>query len=282
MGDFLENIIRDINDLFGRLTINDLIDVVLISFVIYQLIQLMRRTRASQVIKGLGIIIVAAWLVNALELQALGTIFDAVIVNAPVVLVVLFQPELRRVLEQIGQRTGIDRAQPEKLEGGHSVVDNVVDAMLRLSKRRVGALIVIEQRTGMRDVLQTGTMVDSLVTSQLLENIFEPNTPLHDGAVILNGLRIVAAGCVLPLTDNNMLSKELGTRHRAGLGITEATDAVSLIVSEETGTISMAKAGRLTRHLDGDALRKILEEIYQRGEEEPTLFSSLFKRRGKA
>ena len=242
----------------------------------------MRRTRASQVIKGLGIIIVAAWLVNALELQALGTIFDAVIVNAPVVLVVLFQPELRRVLEQIGQRTGIDRAQPEKLEGGHSVVDNVVDAMLRLSKRRVGALIVIEQRTGMRDVLQTGTMVDSLVTSQLLENIFEPNTPLHDGAVILNGLRIVAAGCVLPLTDNNMLSKELGTRHRAGLGITEATDAVSLIVSEETGTISMAKAGRLTRHLDGDALRKILEEIYQRGEEEPTLFSSLFKRRGKA
>lgn len=270
-----------INDLFGDLRINDLIDIVLISFIIYQLIQLMRRTRASQVIKGLAIILAAAWLVDLLQLQALGWILGAVVGNAAVVLVVLFQPELRRVLEQIGRRTGIDRTAQVDLDAEHSVVENIVAAMLHLSRRKVGMLLVIEQRTGLHDVIQTGTMVDSLITSELLENIFEPNTPLHDGAVIIRGPRIVAAGCVLPLTEDNMLSKELGTRHRAGLGMTETTDAMSLIVSEETGTISMARSGRLTRHLDGEALRRILTEIYHKDEDAATLFPPILRRRKK-
>ncbi len=277
-------VISYITDVFGRLTLNDLLDVILVSFIIYQLVLLTRRTRASQVVKGVGIILVAAWLVNALQLQALGYIMTSIIQYGAVVLVILFQPELRRVLEQIGRRTGLDRGQAKQQDEGSTVVENIVEAMVKLSRRKVGALIVIELRTGIHEIIQTGTPVDSLITSELLENIFFPNAALHDGAVIIRGTRIVAAGCVLPLTEDNMLSRELGTRHRAGLGVTETTDAMSLIVSEETGTISVARSGRLTRHLDADSLRRILGELYIRDEDEGFLFSlsSLFKRRDKA
>jgi diadenylate cyclase len=282
---FFRDLSSDISDVFGHLTIGDLIDVILVSFIIYQVIQLTRRTRASQVFKGLAIILVAAWLVDALKLQALGTIMNGIVGSGAVVLVVLFQPELRRVLEQIGRRTALDRTSPQSLDEGQNIVENIVDAMIRMSRRKVGALIVIEGRTGVHDVIQSGTAIDSLISSALLENIFEPNTPLHDGAVIIRDTRIVAAGCVLPLTEDNMLSRELGTRHRAGLGISETTDALSLIVSEETGTISLAKSGRLTRHLDGDALSRILYEIYGAPQRNallfPGIFSFLNKRRGK-
>ncbi len=282
MRTFFRDVVYYITDVFGRLTFIDLIDVIVVSFIIYQLILLTRKTRASQVVKGLGVLLAASWVVNTLNLSALGWILNSVLANGAVVLVVLFQPELRRVLEQIGRRAAIDRSHAQSLDEGQSVVENIVGAMLTLSRRKVGALIVIEQRTGVHDVIQSGTPIDSLITAALLENIFEPNTPLHDGAVIIRGMRIVAAGCVLPLTDDNMLSRELGTRHRAGLGMTETSDALSLIVSEETGTISFARGGRLTRHLDGEALTRLLTEIYGSEEEQGFFLSAIFKRRGKS
>jgi diadenylate cyclase len=143
------------------------------------------------------------------------------------------------------------------------VVDEITQCLLHLSRRRVGALIVFEQRTGLKDITErTGTPIDSLISAPLLENIFEPNTPLHDGAVIIRGQRIVSAACVLTLSNNPAISRDLGTRHRAGLGVSESTDAIVLIVSEETGIISMARGGKLTRHLDAEGLRKQLGEMY--------------------
>ena len=142
------------------------------------------------------------------------------------------------------------------------MVGEIVRAMENLSRRKVGALIVIEHKTPLGDIIETGNPIDSIVSAPLLEQIFEPNTPLHDGALIIRGTRIVAAGCFLPLTEENSISKQLGTRHRAGIGVTENTDATTLIVSEETGTMSMARGGKLTRHLDADAIRTVLHGIY--------------------
>lgn len=250
-----------ITNVFGSITIVDVLDVIIVAVLIYQVIRMTRKTRASQVFKGVGIMLVAYAVSYQLKFQVLTWLLNYLVGSGAVVMVVIFQPEIRRALEQIGRRTAIERGDRTTDEG--EGVNGIVSAMLVLSRRKVGALIVLEGKTGLSDIVQSGTRIDSLISDGLLINIFEPNTPLHDGAVIIKNLRIVSAGCVLPLTENNMLSQELGTRHRAGLGVTEGTDAVSLIVSEETGTISMARGGRLTRYLDEAALRRILEEIYQ-------------------
>jgi len=199
------------------------------------------------------------------------------------VLMILFQPELRRALEQLGRGAKIDNIVDSQDEGDR-IVFEVSQAVQTLSHRRVGALIVFEQKTGLRDLIETGTTIDSRISGPLLVNIFEPNTPLHDGAVIIRGNRVMAAGCVLSLSENSSLGRDLGTRHRAGLGVTESTDAVVLIVSEETGIISMAQAGRLTRHLDAEALDEVLGDMYR--SDRVNLFDSVqslarrFKRKG--
>ena len=246
-----------------RLTVNDLIDILIVTFMIYNLLLLTRETKANQVIKGVGILFLAYWISDLLELQAFNWIMKYIMDAGAVVLVVLFQPELRRALEKIGRKTGLidktHQADPDEVE---RMVGEIVRAMENLSRRKVGALIVIEQKTPLGDIIETGNPIDSIVSAPLLEQIFEPNTPLHDGALIIRGTRIVAAGCFLPLTEENSISKQLGTRHRAGIGVTENTDATTLIVSEETGTMSMARGGKLTRHLDADAIRTVLHGIY--------------------
>ena len=172
-----------------------------------------------------------------------------------------FEPELRKALEQIGRTAKLDRY--TQRDESERVVDEIIQCLLRLSRRRVGALIVFEQRTGLKDITESsGTAIDSLISAPLLENIFEPNTPLHDGAVIIRGTRIVSAACVLSLSESSAISRDLGTRHRAALGVSENTDAIVLVVSEETGVISVARGGKLTRHLDAESLRKILGEMY--------------------
>ena len=194
------------------------------------------------------------------------------------VLVIMFQPELRRGLEQLGRsnwsRHMFTSARKQRLRDVDNLVQEVVRSLNNMSRKRIGALIVFERHTGLADVIDSGTVIDGEISAPLIENIFEPNTPLHDGAVIVRGERIVAAACILQLTDDHSLSRELGTRHRAAIGITESTDAVSVIVSEETGIISMARDGKLTRYLDTKSLTILLTELFMPDDLPPAWLSA--------
>ena len=249
-------------NVFHRPTLTDIVDILIVAFILYKLLMLTRETRASAVLKGLVMLIVAAWVSDLLGLTALNWVLLNVVNNGAVVLVILFQPELRKALEQIGKGALRTASPGADLEGNEAVVREITNCLLTLSRRRVGALIVIEQQIGLKDITETGTSLNSQISAALLENIFEPNTPLHDGAVVIRGTRILAAACILSLSEGKGISRELGTRHRAALGITETTDAISLIVSEETGIISMARNGRLTRHLDRAGVEEVLTGLY--------------------
>jgi len=214
---------------------------------------------------------------DLMGLTALNWLLMGVVNNGALVLVVLFQPELRKALEQIGRGAMLEKSAADDADSRERIVTEIIQCLTNLSRRRVGALIVFEQKTGLKDVIETGIAIDSQISSALLENIFEPNTPLHDGAVVIRGPRVMAAACILTLTEGRGISHELGTRHRAAIGVSETTDAVVLIVSEETGIISMAKGGKLTRHLDPKSLREILEGMYD--EPHTKLFSGIRGRR---
>lgn len=270
-------------NVISRPSIADILDILLVAFLIYKLLTATRDTRASQLLKGLVFLLIVYLASDWLGLRALNMILTLVVTAGPVVVVVLFQTEIRRWLEQIG-RAGSNRF--ERIRSGESktvertVVDELVTALINLSRRRVGALVVIEQQTGLDDVTETGTILDAKISGALVENVFEPNTPLHDGAMIIRGYRIVAAGCILKLTEETSISRDLGTRHRAALGVSETTDAITLIVSEETGIISMARDGHLTRHLDARSLRQILEDIYGKESGGGNLLSLFLAKRG--
>lgn len=249
-------------NVFHRPGLSDIIDIIIVAFIIYKLIMLTRQTRGSAVLKGLVLLLLIAGASDLLGLTAINWLLMSIISNGAVVLVILFQPELRKALETMGRGTVLDKNREDKSEEAR-VVDEVIKCLTNLSRRRVGALIVFEQKTGLQDVIETGISIDAEISSALLENIFEPNTPLHDGAVVVRGTRVTAGACILSLTEGAGISHELGTRHRAAIGISETTDAVVLIVSEETGIISMARGGKLTRHLDAKSLREVLTAMYQ-------------------
>ena len=263
-------------NVFNRPTIADVLDILIVAFLLYELLMLTKETRASAVLKGLVTLVLASWVSDLLGLTALNWVLLNVVNNGTVVLVILFQPELRKALEQLGRGAIHKTAVSADLEESGHIVSEITSCLLTLSRRRVGALIVIEQRIGLKDVIETGTSLNSQISAALLENIFEPNTPLHDGAVVIRGPRIMAAACILSLSEGKGISRELGTRHRAALGVTETTDAISLIVSEETGTISVARNGRLTRHLDRAALENLLLSIYH--QKETGLWSTLMEK----
>ncbi|MCI5565913.1 MAG: diadenylate cyclase CdaA [Clostridiales bacterium] len=277
MADFWTQLQNFLWNILHRPTWVDFIDIAIIAFLIYQLILLTRQTRAVQVLKGLAIMIVVSYFSELIGLTTLNWLLRSILNNGAIALLILFQPEFKRALEQIGRGTRLDRF--TKQDESEHIVSEITQCLLRLSKRRVGALIVFEQKTGLQDVMETGTAIDSLISAPLLENIFEPNTPLHDGAVIIRGQRVAAAACVLTLSDSSSISRDLGTRHRAGLGVSENTDAIVLIVSEETGIISMARGGKLTRHLDADGLRRVLTEMYH--ENHSRLWQRLHQPRNK-
>lgn len=239
----------------------DLLDILIIAVLIYFLTRFANNTRTIQVVKGLGILVAVNYISSLIGFSALSWVLQTVLNNGVVLLIVIFQPEFRRVLEQLGRGAHVERREEDRSEE-ERIVQEITACLLRLSRRRVGALIVFEQNTGLKDVTETGVALNARISGALLENIFEPNTPLHDGAVIIRGTEVCSAACVLALSESNSLSQDLGTRHRAALGISEQTDARVLIVSEETGIISMAKNGRLSRHLDEDALNRILNEMY--------------------
>ncbi|MHB1421005.1 MAG: diadenylate cyclase CdaA [Bacillota bacterium] len=238
------------------------IDVGIVAFVIYKFIMLIKGTRAVQLIKGLVVLVVASFLSDKLGLTTVNWILDRTQLMILVALPVVFQPELRRALEQLGR--GKFFARPITFLGPEDMsrlIREIVRATQVFVKNRHGALIVIERETGLNDYIETGIPVDGAVSAEFLVNIFTPKTPLHDGAVIVRGNRAAAAGCFLPLTDSPYLSKQLGTRHRAALGISEISDAVALIISEENGAVSVAEGGKLTRYLDEKNLEQLLDEL---------------------
>jgi diadenylate cyclase len=249
-------------DMLPDINLINVVDILLVALLIYRLILQIRGTRAVQLIKGLIVLLVAATISSWLRLNTINWILDKVMAMVIVAIPVVFQPELRRALERLGR--GKFFARPLYFlgeEAANRLAGELVRAVSMMSKRKIGALIVMERETGIYDYMETGIKIDGMVSAEFLLNIFMPNTPLHDGAVIIRGDRAVAAGCFLPLSENPDLSKDLGTRHRAGLGISEHSDALAIIVSEETGIVSVAHEGSLTRNLDENALKELLENI---------------------
>ena len=264
MSEFLRNAHFFLQNISWR----DILDVIIVAFLLYQLLKLIRGTQAVQLLLGLAVIFIVGWLAQLLNLRLLEFIFtngtQAIVIAA----VILFQPELRRALDQVGRlgavRTMLGR-HPETSVA--RTVDEVLRAGLSLSEKREGALVVFERETGLENVAATGVHINGEVTAEMLATIFVPGSPLHDGAVIVRDGRIIAAGCVLPLAETLPGVGRLGTRHRAALGLTMQSDALVLIVSEETGLISVARQGRITRGLDQAALREmLLEELGESGE----------------
>ena len=239
------------------------IDVAIISFLFYRIIRALKDSRAFQLIKGILLILIVAGLALLLKLPTVSYLIKVFISVLPVLLVVMFQPELRRWLEDIGNSnirsifTGSGRAADERID---SMINEVANAVTAMSRERVGALVVFERSTNLGEIIRTGTVVDANVSTQLLRLIFVPNTPLHDGAVIIRDCKVHAAACYLPLSSNNSLDLDLGTRHRAGIGVTENSDAVCVIVSEETGFISFAAGGALQRNISREKLVQLLKE----------------------
>ena len=250
-------------NLTHRIRVVDVIDILIVAIIIYELLLLTRHTRGSALLKGLFLLLIIAFLSNLLGLVSLNWLLNAILQNGAIVLVVLFQPEFRKALERMGRSRVFKKGGHKPLnEDNDLIISEIIQTIMDLSKRRVGALIVFEQQTGLEDVIETGTRLNAEISAPLRENIFEPNTPLHDGAVVIRDNEIMAAACILPLAEASGVSRELGTRHRAAVGISENTDAIVIVVSEETGIVSLARDGHLTRPLTVKNLEEVLGEIY--------------------
>jgi len=256
---FLSQLLRIVSD---QLNWRSILDIAIITYVFYKAIILIRGTRAEQLIKGLAVLLLATVLSGQLGLVTINWLLTRTLTVGLVAIPIVFQPELRRGLESLGRGKIFTRTSflygEKELE---YMLDELIKAVQVLVKKKVGALIVIERETGLNEIAETGIAVDGQVSAEILVNIFLPRSPLHDGAVIIRGNRLVAAGCYLPLTENPNLSKELGTRHRAALGVSEQSDSVALVVSEETGVISLTNNGKLTRYLDEKTLKQMLLKL---------------------
>ena len=253
----------DILWVLSRLQVTDVLDILLVAAVLYAVLQLIKGTQAIQLLRGVIILIFLAVLLSSiLRLTAFSWLIGNAVPALLVAIPVIFQPELRRALERLGRAGGlIDR--PMREAAANRAVIQVARACRMMAEAHYGAIIVLERNTGLQDYIDTGVRLDAQVSSEILLTIFFPNTALHDGAVIVREDRIVAAGTLLPLSDSRVTDRHLGTRHRAALGISEQTDAIVVVVSEETGTISLAHNGRMVRHLDENRLRSILQKLYQ-------------------
>ncbi len=243
-----------------NITIWNIVDILIVAYIFYKLFTLIKETRAEQLIKGLVFILIVMKLSEILGLMALNYLIESTLTVGLIALIIIFQPELRKALEKLGRSKIITRKLFDTEEEIEDVVVEIAKAMQNLSETRTGAIIVMEMETGLSEYTENSTKIDGLVSSQLLENIFVVNTPLHDGAVIIRRDRILAAAAVLPLTQQSV-NKSLGTRHRAAIGISEASDAIAIVVSEETGNISLAVNGRLTRNYNEEKLISVLTKV---------------------
>lgn len=236
----------------------DLLDITLMSIILYRLLLIVKGTKAAQMMIGLGVLLLASLASRYLELFTIDWLIQSFWAQIVIAMIVLFQPEIRRALAHIGEARFLNFASAEELKS----LEEIVRAAISLANRKIGALIVIERETSLKDFVEIGTNLDARVSKELLLSIFHPTSPIHDGAVIINGNRVAAAGCFLPITLSSELKKALGTRHRAGIGLTEETDAVAIIVSEETGLISVAIDGKIEEKVDMGTLRDTLTNIF--------------------
>ncbi len=260
------SIIKSLASGFSQFSILDFLDIVIIAVLIYKLIVWTKETRAYEVLKGVGLLFLCSIASQLLSLTTLSWLLDSILTSGSIIIVlfILFQPEIRRVLEKLGRsgkRLGKAWFDTSAMQNA-ALIRDMQTAILSLSRRRVGALIVFEQKTGLGDIIGSGTRIEGILSGALIENIFEPNTPLHDGAVVIRGSTLIAAGCFLPLSDDLTVSRELGTRHRAALGVSSVSDSVTIIVSEESGAISIARDGKLVRYIDAKALSNVLESLF--------------------
>ena len=263
-----------IRELFYNIRIQDFFDIAIVAYVFYRAIGLIKETRAGQLIRGIILILLATQISEWIGLYTIHWILRNTMTVGVIALIVVFQPELRRALEHLGRSRFFSNFFDKQSDDQPTkTIEEIIKAVQVLAKEKTGALIVLERETKLGDVIETGIKMDALVSGELLVNTFIPNTPLHDGAMIIREDRIMASGCFLPLTENQNLSKQLGTRHRAGLGITESSDALVVIVSEETGIISLAMDGKLSRYLDIKSLKQILINLLVEKEPNPLQFN---------
>ena len=248
--------------ILSTITILDALDIFIVAVILYKVYEMLQDTRAITLVKGvlvlLGVTIICSWM----ELHVISWLLQKCVTLLFVALPIVFQPELRRALEHLGQGKFLAPSVTLDDDEARSVVNELAKAVKVLSANKIGALLVIERDMGLNDISATGIQIDGLITSDFLMNVFIPNTPLHDGAAVIRGKRLIAAGCLLPLTENRGLSTELGTRHRAAIGLSEQCDALIVVVSEETGTISVAENGHIMRHLDSDRLKAVLRPAF--------------------
>lgn len=264
LSNFLNSAFTSAIDIISDIGILDIVDIAIVAFAIYKIIQFISRTRAQQLVKGLFVLVAALALSDILNLYTVHFILNAVMTYGLMAIIVIFYPELRRALEYLGRSKLFFSKQFANVQKdtAKEIISQICKAVEYFSSNKTGALIVIEREIALGDIIETGTRVDADITAMLLDTIFYEGSALHDGAVIVRQDRLLAAGCVLPLTRNNSLERTLGTRHRAGIGVTEVSDAVTIIVSEETGIISMASDGMLSRFLDVKTVEKNLYGIY--------------------
>ncbi|MCH3960331.1 MAG: diadenylate cyclase CdaA [Selenomonas sp.] len=236
----------------------DIIDILIVGTILYKVYEMLQDTRAITLVKGILVLLAVTIVCSWAELHVISWLLQKAVTLLFVALPIVFQPELRRALEHLGQGTFLGTAALLDDDEARSVVRELTRAVKQLSATRTGALLVIERNMGLNDVSATGIHIDGLISADFLLNVFIVNTPLHDGAAVIRGNRLIAAGCLLPLTENRTLSTELGTRHRAAIGLSEQCDALVVVVSEETGTISVAENGHIMRHLDAETLKAVL------------------------
>ncbi len=240
----------------------DIVDILIVAAILYKIYEMLQDTRAITLVKGLIVLFTVTVICSWLNLHVISWLLQKSAGVLVVALPIVFQPELRRALEHLGQGKFFGKNSSLDETEARAVVDELVKAAKNLSATKTGALLVIEREMKLNDVSATGIHIDGLITADFLMNVFIPNTPLHDGAAVIRGKRLIAAGCLLPLTENRGLSTELGTRHRAAIGLSEQCDALIVVVSEETGTISVAENGHIMRHLDSDTLRAVLKSAF--------------------
>ncbi|HJA71962.1 MAG TPA: diadenylate cyclase CdaA [Candidatus Lachnoclostridium stercoravium] len=269
-----------------RITVRNILEIIIITFLVYEILFWIKNTRAWTLLKGIVVILGFSVLAYLLQLDTILWIIEKGAFLATTALMIIFQPELRKALEQLGSQnliTGILSFDDSKDSGGFTdkTINELVKGSIEMAKVKTGALMVIERGVSLKEIERTGIEINGLVTSQLLINIFEHNTPLHDGAVVIRGNRIAAATCYLPLSDNMAISKDLGTRHRAAVGISETTDSITVVVSEETGRISVAEGGWLRRVSDGEELKKILSAALKKDDGKDNKRFKIWKGRRK-
>lgn len=269
--EILETMMNLTRAFISEIKITYIIDIAIIAFVFYKLLGLIKETRAEQLVKGFLIILIISKLSEWAKLYAINFILQSTFTIGLIALVILFQPELRKALEHLGRSQWFITSNKKGANDSQlKMINEVIDAAGVMSRKKIGALIVVERMIGINDIVETGTITDAKVSADLLMNIFYPKSPLHDGAVVIKNNRIMAAGCLLPLTSNKYISKELGTRHRAAMGMTETSDAVIVVVSEETGAISMAVEGKLQRFLDPTTLKELMIQALNQDKENNT------------